>query len=43
LVFSLSSRGTSEERAGERRNPIKIALLSPSPLLHPNGREGEDH
>jgi hypothetical protein len=32
----------SEERAGERRRPIKTALLSPYPLLHPNGREGEE-
>jgi prepilin-type N-terminal cleavage/methylation domain-containing protein/prepilin-type processing-associated H-X9-DG protein len=42
FVFSLSSRGTSEERAWERRSPIRTAPLSPCPLLHPNGREGEE-
>jgi hypothetical protein len=42
LGFSLSSRGTSEERAGERRNPtIKMALLSPTLSSLLKGGEGE--
>jgi hypothetical protein len=42
LVFSLSSRGTSEERAGERRSPIRMALLSPTLSSLLKGREGEE-
>src|SRR5260221_3624426 len=41
-VFSLSLRGTSGERVGERGNPIKTRLLSPALSSSSVGREGEE-